>query len=66
MASRHDDLFGFMALDDPIECALADLATRCTAAWHGKPSECAQCPLAEVAAMTAAVLEFYRLSKEQR
>ena len=48
---------------DPIERLLTELSARCAQAWVGKGSECAACPVGEVAAMVAAALTFYHESK---
>ena len=45
---------------DPIEHLLQGLSEKCTTAWTGKGSECSACPVAEVAALVAAALTFYR------
>ena len=48
---------------DQIEQVLLDLSQKCSQAWKGKAPECAVCPVGEIAALVAAVLQFYRESK---
>ena len=51
---------------DTIERVLEELAEKSAKAWRGRGSECAACPVAEIAAVSAAVLEFYRETKRGR
>jgi hypothetical protein len=47
-------------MNDPIDHLLSELSTKCSTAWKGKGTECAACPVGEVAELVAAALTFYR------
>ena len=49
---------------DQIEQSLTEIADKLLAAWKG--NRCLVCPLAELSALAAATLEFYRANRSSK